>query len=167
MKKVGLIQNKVIGESSESTTIYKMQRESVLTNSKEVDWDTLKSNIEIFCLAWSPIILDLYKLNINKDDILNFNKTLDNTVIYIKNEDKVNSAVALATLYSYIPRYTENYSNDNININLSKIKSLIVNSYAAIEQDNWDEVDKKLKDVEGYFTNILNQTENNQKTYNA
>lgn len=149
-----------------NTTISKMQRESILTNNKDTDWDALKSDIEIFYSAWSPILLDLYKINVNKEDILNFNTTLDNTVIFIKNEDKTNSALALASLYSYIPKYIQSYSDDNLNINLSKIKSCIVNSYAAIEQDNWDEVSKQLRDVEGYFTSILNDTENNQKIYN-
>ena len=138
----------------------------MLTNNKEVDWDTIKSDIEIFYASWPVIVIDLYKLNVNKDDILNFNRILDNTIIFIKNEDKVNSALALATLYSYIPKYIENYSNDNLNINLSKTKSCIVNSYAFIEQDNWDEVGKQLSDAENYFSKILNETENNQKTYN-
>lgn len=154
------------GNASQTSTISGMQRESVLISSKGTDWTILKSNVEIFYSSWSPIVLDLYKLNINKDDILNFNTTLDNAVIFMKNEDKANTALALATLYSYIPKYIESYSNDSLSVNLAKIKSCIVNAYAAIETDNWEEVRKQLSNAENNFTVILNQVSDDQKTYN-
>lgn len=154
------------GNASQTSTISGMQRESVLTTSKGTDWTILKSNVEIFYSSWSPIILDLYKLNINKDDILNFNTTLDNTVIFMKNEDKANTALALASLYSYIPKYIESYSNDSLSVNLAKIKSCIVNAYASIETDNWEKVRKQLSDAENNFAVILNQVSDDQKTYN-
>ena len=153
-------------DSSQDSKTSSMRRESVLTSNKDIDWDKIKFDVEIFYSSWSPIILDLYKLNVNKEDILNFNKTLDNTVIFIKNEDKVNSTIAIATLYSYIPKYIQSYSKDNLNVNLSNIKSCIVNSYSLIEQDNWNEIGIQLSNAENYFLNILNEMENRQKTYN-
>ena len=153
-------------DSSQDSKTSSMRRESVLTSNKDIDWDKIKFDVEIFYSSWSPIILDLYKLNVNKEDILNFNKTLDNTVIFIKNEDKVNSTIAIATLYSYIPKYIQSYSKDNLNVNLSNIKSCIVNSYSLIEQDNWNEIGIQLSNAENYFLNILNDMENKQKTYN-
>ena len=153
-------------DSSQDSKTSSMRRESVLTSNKDIDWDKIKFDVEIFYSSWSPIILDLYKLNVNKEDILNFNKTLDNTVIFIKNEDKVNSTIAIATLYSYIPKYIQSYSKDNLNVNLSNIKSCIVNSYSLIEQDNWNEIGIQLSNAENYFLNILNDMENKQRTYN-
>ncbi len=171
MKKAVLILEKIQdgggGSSSQNAKAYNMERESILDGNKQIDWSTLKSDIEIFYSAWSPIILDLYKLNVNKDDILNFNATLDSTVIFIKNEDKTNSALYLASLYSFIPRYIQSYSDDNLSINLSNVKSCIVNSYALIEKDNWNEISIQLQNAERYFFNILNETDNNQKTYNT
>ena len=170
MKKVVLILVKIQGgegsSSSQNAKAYRMERQSILDGNKQIDWSKLKSDIEIFYSAWSPIILDLYKLNVNKDDILNFNATLDSTVIFIKNEDKVNSALSIASLYSYIPKYMQSYSNNNLNINLLYVKFCIVNSYALIEQDNWNEISIQLQNAEGYFFNILNETDNNQRTYN-
>lgn len=147
-------------------TIYNMERESILLNGRETDWNTLKSDIEIFYSVWTPIILDLYKLNINKNDILNFNNSLDKAIIFMKNEDKTNIIYEIANLYSYLPKYIEKYSNDNLNINLYKIKSCIINSYSEIEKDNWSEIEKQLQDAEKYFMVIINEITEDQKMYN-
>ena len=51
----------------------------------EVDWTIIKTDIENLHETWNTVVVDLYKMNINNDDILTFGSTLDNTTVYIKN----------------------------------------------------------------------------------
>lgn len=97
----------------------------------------MKSEIEKLYASWSTVVLDLYKVNVNNQDILSFNTDLDSTTQSIKSEDKVKTLTNLAKLYSYIPKYVSNVSNDVKTNNLYKTKSSILNAYVAIEKDDF------------------------------
>ena len=45
---------------------------SILDSSREPDWNVLKIDIEKLYSTWSTVMLDLYKLNIDNNDILQF-----------------------------------------------------------------------------------------------
>ena len=92
-------------ESSDDSKIIssQMSYNSILNPAtKDIDWATLKSDMENIYYAWNTILLDLYKLNIANDKILDFSSDLDRATVYIKDEDKKNSILALAKLYEYL-----------------------------------------------------------------
>ena len=76
---------------------YTLKRNSILTNNEEINWDDIKNKIEIVYLSIPTITLDLYKYNINQDDILNFNKEFDNLTVIIKQNNKQDSLIQLLT----------------------------------------------------------------------
>lgn len=157
------------GNSKTKNVRYKMEGNEILLQDRTPDWQTAKSEIEKMYNSWSTIVLDLYKVNVNGQDILNFNADLDITTQSIKNEDKAGSLTNLAKLYSYIPKYLGAISNDMRTVNLYKTKSGILNAYAAIEQEDLELVRTELVNAEQAFLPIINDIDaqtNNQSNIN-
>lgn len=134
-------------------------------NRDDIDWTTLKQDIEIIYSSWSVILSDLYKIGIKNEDILNFSKDLEQSIISIKNEDKQASLTNLSKLYSYIPTYLDQYSDDELYKNIQKTKSNIMNAYSIVEQDNWDEISRYVLEAEKYFTINVNNVDLNESMH--
>ena len=64
--------------SSKQEKEFSLKNNGVLTNAESINWNNIKSQIEILYPSIPTITLDLYKANINQEDILNFNKEFDN-----------------------------------------------------------------------------------------
>ena len=79
---------------------YSLKRNAILTNNEEINWDDIKNKIEIVYSSIPTITLDLYKYNINQDDILNFNKEFDNLTVVIKQNNKQDSCLNLHKAYT-------------------------------------------------------------------
>ena len=77
---------------------YSLKRNAILTNNEEINWDDIKNKIEIAYSSIPTITLDLYKYNINQDDILNFNKEFDNLTVILKQYNKQDSLIQLSKL---------------------------------------------------------------------
>ncbi|MCI9365340.1 MAG: hypothetical protein HFJ54_01605 [Clostridia bacterium] len=103
------------GQNNKETEITKMERETIATgNKKGPDWETIEGEVEILYSSWSPIVLDLYKINVSKEDILGFSDTIDETILGIKKQDKALTAMYIAKLYSYLPKFAKNLRNRRI-----------------------------------------------------
>ena len=89
-------QNNTNNEKSNSTNNneteqkeFVVNKNGILTNNNDVNWENIKNKIENLYSTIPIITIDLYKSkNINQEDILNFNKEIDNLAILIKNENK-------------------------------------------------------------------------------
>lgn len=146
--------------------IQELKKVGVLMSNREANWEILKSEIELLYSSWGTIILDLYKINVNSEDILEFSSLLDETIIYIKEEDKQKSLIALANLYAYIPRYMEKYSTSSENINIQKTKSNLINAYALIDTENWNNISNQIDNAELNYLNVLNSV-STEENYNV
>lgn len=147
---------------------YDVQNNNILLlDLSKVDWDYLKDYLDILHSVWPNIIVDLYNLNVNNQDILNFSSALNQTTIDVKQENKKAALDDFANLYSYLPKYFEQTSNDNKKINLTYTKFYVLNSYALVEQNKWDEMKAQLAEANNYFSKIMNSVdENNEYTKN-
>ncbi|MBO5478964.1 MAG: hypothetical protein J6A04_04590 [Clostridia bacterium] len=144
---------------------YKMVENNILTQDRTPDWDTLTTDIESIYSNWSVVTLDLYKQNIDNQKILSFNTDLDDLTKAIKDKNKPQTLILLAKLYSYIPTYFSGFSDDQMEINLYKVKSNVFNAYALIEQNNSTEVKRQLQLAEESMIAMMNNMEN-KKEYN-
>lgn len=151
-------------KESSSNIKYRMEGNEILLQERKTDWKIVKSEIEKLYSSWSTIILDLYKINVNNQDILNFNADLDAATQSIKNENKEASLTALAKLYSYIPKYIVYVSNDVTVTNIYQTKSSILNAYAMVEGNNLAGIKSELSNAEQAFMPIINNI--NSKTNN-
>lgn len=141
----------------QSNIKYELKSNSILINNNDqIDWEYLKNDIELINLEWSNMIIDLHQLNIKNEDILNFSNILDQTIINIKEENKDNSLVNLANLYAYLPNYLKQFSDNQEQISITYIKSNILNSYALVEQNRWDEVKTEITTAIENVTTMMN-----------
>ena len=154
--------NEQSGNSKEKSNITASQMEpkTILASEQgDIDWNTVKSEIEKINNSWGVILLDLSSFNINSNDVLGFSNALDNCILSIKDENKSSSLVNLANLYSFIPKYEASISAPNNVQNIKQVKLYILNSYAAVEQDNWNEVESNMAQCENTYKNIINDIE--------
>lgn len=152
-------------DSKKNNYQYQMIENSILVGNTEPNWEDLIYDIEQIYSNWSIVTLDLYKQNINNQKILSFNVDLDDAAKAIKDKNKEQSLILLAKLYSYILAYFEDFSDDQMQTNLYKVKSNLFNAYSIIGQNNPNEVKNYLQASEEAMVSMMNNIQN-QKTYN-
>ncbi len=142
---------------NENYTKYNVKTQNILTNdSTEIDWNYIKNTVQVIYTSWPSIMIDLHSTNVKNEDILSFSNTLDVLIVNVQNEDKKQVLNSLAILYSFIPIYKEQYSEDNDEINISYTKAHIINSYVLLEEDKWDEIQAQITKASEYFGLIIN-----------
>ena len=72
------------------------------SDNTDINWNNLKSEVENMYDSWTTILIDLTTLNVNKDNLLKYNSTLDSIVTDFDNEDKSASLLHLADLYNLL-----------------------------------------------------------------
>ena len=155
----GSSQNNDQSAESQSITVTDMQANSVLkTNTDDINWDLVKTEIEQINTSWSVVMLDLQNANVSNTDIMAFSNLLDKTIISIKNEDKNTSLTNLTALYSYIPKFLNSVSMDKSLQNIETTKYNIFIAYTAVSQDDWNTANTNIANAESSFLSVLNDT---------
>ena len=157
------------GEEKESSqTKYTLEKTSTLSNSsKEINWDKIKSEVEILYSVIPTTTLDLYSLNIDQNEILQFNKDLDNLTSSVKNEDKEKTLENLSKLYGYLPKYLEKIYENETYTNIVKTKSYVVSAYSIVDTENWNQISEYVKKAIESYSSVLNNITTDSKTYNV
>ncbi len=157
------------GEEKESSqTKYTLEKTSTLSNSsKEINWDKIKSEVEILYSVIPTTTLDLYSLNIDQNEILQFNKDLDNLTSSVKNEDKEKTLERLSKLYGYLPKYLEKIYENETYTNIVKTKSYVVSAYSIVDTENWNQISEYVKKAIESYSSVLNNITTDSKTYNV
>lgn len=155
--------NSQASQDSNMPEQYGLEFQGILTKNEDIDWNEIKNEVENLYAIVPTMTLDLYNMNINQEDILNFNKELDDLTIAVKNQDKNNTLIKLANLYRYLPAYASNFSDDSNYISLLETKSNIFKAYVFVNIDNWDEASTFTnKSIESYSRALNNiQNKNN------
>lgn len=141
-------------------TIMKMEPENVLSSDEnDIDWNSIKNNIQTINESWGVVILDLSNMNVDNNDILNFSSTLDDCILSIKDEKKVDTLTNIAKLYSFIPKFERGISAENSTQNIKQVKSYIINAYSLVEKDDWTAIGTNITECEKTFKDITNDME--------
>lgn len=154
-------QSQLASDTKESKiTIMKMEPENVLSSDEnDIDWNSIKNNIQTINESWGVVILDLSNMNVDNNDILNFSSTLDDCILSIKDEKKVDTLTNIAKLYSFIPKFERGISAENSTQNIKQVKSYIINAYSLVEKDDWTAIGTNITECEKTFKNITNDME--------
>ena len=153
-----------ISSKTEEQVKYEIQKNDILLiDLSNIDWEYIKANTESIYNLWANLIIDLHELNVNNQDILNFSNTLDQVTLSVKQENKYASVTNLVSLYSYLPIYVNQFLDDENDKNIFLTKNCVLNTYALIEQQNWDEMKKQTASAIENFSNIMNNIENNER----
>lgn len=159
-------QNSQSESDSEENKKYELELNGILNENEQIDWENIKGDIEELYISIPTITLDLYKTNVNKDEILNFNKEYDNLIKVVKNENREEVLSALNTLYSYIPKFVQNSTDDNINKTVIETKSYIISAYSKLDSENWDSINEDIKKAIDTYSKLLTDTNiNKEKQY--
>lgn len=157
----GNSQSKDTGNQKENTK-FELKNSGILSNKgQEVDWDSVKSNAEIVYATWPTAVVDLHELNVKNEDILNFSTVLDQVTLSAKKEDKTATLNNLASLYAFLPNYRSQISEDSKSIHMDYTRACVLNSYALVEQNKWEEMQVQIANAIQYFSNIMNHVEEN------
>ena len=134
---------------------YSVKRNAILTNNQEINWDDIKNKIEIAYSSIPTITLDLYKYNINQDDILNFNKEFDNLTVILKQNNKQDSLIQLSKLYDFMPKFAQSIYDDDLRKTLIETKSDILKAYSKLDTDNWNDISNDIKQASNSYSKLL------------
>ena len=153
-------------ENKESSiNVTEMKYNSVLdANQDDIDWDSMKEDIENINTSWGVVIIDLYTANIPESDIKAFEEDLNKTIIGIKEEDKSATILNVCKLYSYIPEFIKNTKEDDIKTDIEYTKYHILSAYTAASLNNWDTSEISLQNAENSFINVVKRSNNENKT---
>ena len=149
-------------DKKSSITTTNMSNANSILNDDSTDktnWNNVNMKVQDMYSAWTTIMIDLSSLNVNKDDLLKFNSTLDKISSSLEQKDKENALLNCSDLYSLLSKYVNDFSEENSKI--YNVRSNILYSYSEIERDNWEEAVNYIKKADENFASILNNQINN------
>lgn len=152
------------GTDTKNTKSFSLDDNSILLrDNTNVDWSALESEAENLFTAWSTIILDLNSLNISNEDILAYNSNLDSLLNALKENDKANSAISLANLYSLNSKYINESSKNDESKKLAYIKSNVISAYSLVTAEKWEQVNQLLDQAEKGLLDVINTSGNTEE----
>lgn len=154
------------GKEESSKTTMQMKKNTVIDSDRTPRWDDLKSNIENLYSSWNVIILDLYKLNIDGNKILEFSDLLDKLTLNIKEENKQEALKTLTNMYSSIVGYVNDFSSEEGLKKILTARENIFYAYANVDSKNWEEVQLRIAQAEKDYVEKLNNENNKEKEFN-
>ena len=162
--------NKIDVNNQEDKNInnYDLKLEGVL-NNQDINWGNIKNEIELIYTSIPTVTLDLYQLNLNKEDILAFNREFDVLTSEVNNENKETTLNQLCKLYAYLPKFLDNTNTDKKYKIILKTKSSIFEAYSVLDSENWSEMNIKIDDAINNFKELLelrDKNKNNQSSIN-
>lgn len=156
----GSSDNSSQGSSSEDNQNKKFQLKSngVLTNTEDINWDSIKSEIETIYTSIPSITIDLYQSNSNQNDILAFNTEFDKLTKIVKEEKKEDTLAQLAKVYEYIPKFLLGSEQEELYTTLIETKYHLIKGYAKLEGENWQEISNDTQNAINAYAKLLTNT---------
>lgn len=146
-------------DKEKSSEKFELKTEGVLTTTtNDINWDNIKEEIEILYMSLPTITVDLYKTDLNKEDVLNFNKEFDNLTINVKNQKKEETLAELSKLYEYMPKFVQNTTSEETDKVLSETKTNIFKAYSKLDSDDWNGILKDIKAANDSYSKFLTNT---------
>lgn len=156
------------GENEQNTAnATEMITNAILTiDRNNIDWNIIKSDIEIINEAWGTILLDLYSKNVSNDNILDFSNKLNVAIIAIKNENKKQSLNAVAELYADIPLFIKETGGDKNLQKIRQMQSYIIKAYTLADDMSNAEIAKNMNQAVEIYSEVMSDIDyTKDKTY--
>ena len=146
-------------QTEETNKNYEMQAAGILTTNRDIDWTSCKNESELIYTSVSTITLDLYRLNVSQEDILNFNKDLDNLTVSLEEENKQLTLDNLVKIYEYIPKFAQSVVDDTLYKTVLETKRNIFKGYAKLDSGDWTGISTNIVDAINAYATLLTNTE--------
>ena len=159
------------GETNQDSEKYDLKLNGVLTTTKDINWDIVKSEVENLYTSIPTMTMDLYQLNTNKDEILKFNQEIDNLVTVVNEENKESTLQTLSVIYDYLPKFLESAKGEDVIYKkVVETKANIFKGYSKLDSGKWDEISQDIQNGVNTFTELLSNPDvinsNNQYSVN-
>ena len=156
------------GGDSQDNKKFELQSKGVLTNTEDINWNSVKSEIETLYTSIPSITIDLYQLDINKEDVLAFNTEFDKLTNVAKDEKKEETLNELTKVYVYIPKFLNGSGQEELYTTIIDTKLNVFKAYAKLDGGNWQEISKDTKSAIDSFSRLLTNTNMDaRKQYNV
>lgn len=152
--------------NSKENKKYNLEENGVLTQNQDVDWNNIKKEVENIYFRLSTITLDLYQVNIDQQDIVNFNSEYDKLTKAVKEENKEETLKELSILYDYFPKFVENCAEDDKEKILIKTKDSIFKAYSLLDNGEWATIMENVNVASQEYTKLITN-KNNKNQYNV
>ena len=153
------------GEEEKSEE-YTLKETGVLTNTNEIDWEKIKTEVENLYSPIPTITLDLYGLDIAKEDILGFNQELDNLTKIVQEQNKENTLASLSKLYEYIPKFAEKTTDEKTYKTVIATKNNLFKAYSKLDTKNWGDISNDVKtSIETFSSGLVSTSSSSNKQY--
>lgn len=154
-------------EEEQNKKKFELKAKNVLTNTDDIDWDSIKSEIENLYTSLPSITIDLYQLNINQEEILAFNTEYDKLTGAVKDDKKEETLVELTKVYAYLPKFLRDSGQEEVYTTLVETKDHIFRGYSKLDGENWKEISNDVKNAIDSYTKLLtNPNIDARKQYN-
>ena len=138
---------------------YEMKASGILTTNRDIDWNSCKNESELMYTSISTITLDLYRLHVSQEDILNFNKELDNLTVSLEEENKQLVLDNLVKIYEYIPKFAQAVVDDPLYKTVVETKLNVFKGYAKLDSGDWAGMNTNLVDAINLYATLLTNTQ--------
>ena len=138
---------------------YEMKAAGILTTNRDIDWTSCKNESELIYTSISTITLDLYRLNVSQEDILNFNKDLDSLIVSLEEENKQGALDNLVKVYEYIPKFAQTIVDDTLYKTVLETKLNVFKGYAKLDSGDWAGISTNMTDAINVYSTLLTNTE--------
>lgn len=138
---------------------YEMKAAGILTTNRDIDWTSCKNESELIYTSISTITLDLYRLNVSQEDVLNFNKDLDSLTVSLEEENKQLTLDNLIKVYEYIPKFGQTVVDDTLYKTVLETKLNVFRGYAKLDSGDWEGVSANIVDGINVYSTLLTNTE--------
>lgn len=153
-------------DEQENNQKYVLQRTGVLTEEKNIDWDTTKIEIESLYTSLPTITLDLYNTNIDQNEILSFNSEIDILTEKIKSESKQDTLTQLVNVYDFIVKFMKQVNDDELEVVGIETKQNILKAYSKLDTDDWNSINQDIQTAIEIFSKLMtNKDLNNDNQY--
>lgn len=137
---------------------FTLKETGVLTRKQEIDWEHVKNEVEILYSSIPTITLDLYQIQVDKEDILKFNKEMDMLTMEVQNENKEGVLNRLTLLYESVSKFMNKASEDELEKAVIETKLNLFKGYSKLDSKNWQEISKDINKMIESFTKLLTDT---------
>ena len=146
------------GQEEKTTQEFEMKETGILTKTEDIDWEHVKTEVENLYTSIPTITLDLYQMQIPRENILAFNQEFDKLTISVKEEKKENTLLELSNIYNYIPTFVDNVSDSDVYKVVIKTKNNLFKAYSKLDSKNWNEISNDVKTTIDTYASLLSNT---------
>ena len=146
------------GQEEKTTQEFEMKETGILTKTEDINWEHVKTEVENLYTSIPTITLDLYQMQIPRENILAFNQEFDKLTISVKEENKENTLLELSNIYNYIPTFVDNVSDSDVYKVVIKTKNNLFKAYSKLDSKNWNEISNDVKTTIDTYASLLSNT---------